>query len=105
MLMELKARKVEKEELPVEVSGINIQNIPSHNKNIRLLFMASTKNHKVEISEDNYYEIPETDEIQTVGGWKWADDIQIGDILLGDETQEAVVNKVKQGKYYLVYVK
>ena len=35
MLMELKARKVEKEELPVEVSGINIQNIPSHNKNIR----------------------------------------------------------------------
>ena len=105
MLMELKARKVEREEQPIEVGGINIQNIPSHSKNIRLLFKASTKNHTVEISENNYYEIPETDEIQTVGGWKWADDIQIGDMLLGDETQETVINKVKQGKNYLVYVK
>lgn len=105
MLMELKARKVEREEQPIEVGGINIQNIPSHSKNIRLLFKASTKNHTVEISENNYYEIPETDEVQTTDGWKWADDIQIGDILLGDETQEAVVNKVKQGKNYLVYVK
>ena len=105
MLMELKARKVEKEELPVEVSGINIQNIPSHNKNIRLLFKASTKNHTVEISEDNYYEIPETDEVQTTDGWKWADDIQVGNILLGNEIKETVINKVKQGKNYLVYVK
>ena len=30
---------------------------------------------------------------------------QIGDILLGDETQETVTNKVKRGKKYLVYVK
>ena len=105
MLMELKARKVDTAVLPVEVSGINIQNIPSHNKNIRLLFMASTKNHKVEISEDNYYEIPETDEVQTTDGWKWADDIQVGNILLGNEIQETVINKVKQGKNYLVYVK
>ena len=105
MLMELKARKVEREEQPIEVGGINIQNIPSHSKNIRLLFKASTKNHKAEISDDNSYEISETDEVQTADGWKWADDIQIGDILLGDETQETVTNKVKRGKKYLVYVK
>ena len=105
MLMELKARKVEREEQPIEVGGINIQNIPSHSKNIRLLFKASTKNHKVEISDDGYYEIPETDEVQTTDGWKWADDIQVGNILLGNEIQETVINKVKQGKNYLVYVK
>lgn len=105
MLTELKARKVEREELPVEVGGINIQNIPSHSKNIRLLFQASTKNHKIEISNDNYYEIPETDEIQTTNGWKLAEDIQVGNILLGEEAQETVINKVKRGKNYLFYVK
>ena len=104
MLMELKARKVEREEQPIEVGGINIQNIPSHSKNIRLLFKASTKNHKVEISDDGYYEIPETDQVQTTAGGNWADDSPIGDILLGDETQEPLINKVKPGKNYLVYV-
>ena len=68
---------------PVVVSGINIQNIPSHNKEIRMLFQGDTKYHKIDANDD-WFEIPEIDEVEvldTEGNlvWKFASELQVGD--------------------------
>lgn len=76
---------------PVVVSGINIQNIPSHNKEIRMLFQGDTKQHEIE-SVDNWFEIPETDEVEVLNPegklvWKFAAELEVGDeINLEDES-------------------
>jgi hypothetical protein len=68
---------------PIVVSGINIQNIPSHNKEIRMLFQGDTKHHEVE-SVDNWFEIPETDEVEVLSPdgrlvWKFVTELEVGD--------------------------
>lgn len=68
---------------PVVVSGINIQNIPSHNKEIRMLFQGDTKQHEIE-SVDNWFEVPETDEVEVLSPegklmWKFVADLEVGD--------------------------
>lgn len=87
----------------VTVSGINIQNIPSHAKNIRLLFVAKTENHEAGL-KDNYYEIPETDEVETAQGWKFCNELKIGDIIVGKDNQDVIKNIIKQDKLYLLYI-
>ena len=52
-------------------SSPNLQNIPSHEKAIRMMFKAATKYADVEINEENnYYTVPETDDVLTENGWK-----------------------------------
>ena len=85
------------------VSGINIQNIPSGCPEIRLLFRGSTKYHKVE-ETDSYFIVPETDEVETSEGWKQVEDVKIGDVIIGDETNDAVVNIVKKDRDYVLYI-
>ena len=68
---------------PVVVSGINIQNIPSHNKEIRMLFQGDTKQHEIE-SVNNWFEIPETDEVEVLSPegklvWKFVTELEVGD--------------------------
>ena len=88
---------------PVIVSGINIQNIPSHNPEIRMLFTAQTKEHEVELIDD-YYEIPVTDEVETTTGWKKVNELAIGDIIIGKNTKDVIKNIAKQDRTYLLYV-
>lgn len=88
---------------PIEVSGINIQNIPSHNPEIRMLFTAATKQHEVIVS-DNYYAVPETDEVETIAGWKKVQDLVVGDIIIGENTKDIIKNIAKQDRTYLLYV-
>ena len=68
---------------PVVVSGINIQNIPSHNKEIRMLFQGDTKYHEVE-SSNQWFDVPETDEVEVLDAegrlvWKFVSELEIGD--------------------------
>lgn len=88
---------------PVEVSGINYQNIPSHNKEIRLLFKAKEDYHNIELI-DNYYEVKIGDEILTPAGWKNVKEINIGDTICGDNTNEVVVNKLIKQNTIILYV-
>ena len=83
----------------------NLQQVPSHAKNIRRLFTADTEYHKVEIN-DNYYEVPETDEVETTYGWKKVKELVIGDCLLCNESEapEMILNIVKKDMQYLLYV-
>lgn len=97
-----KLKFMENEEAVV-VSGINIQNIPSHNPEVRMLFTADTKEHVVECI-DNCYVVPETDEVETDKGWIRVDKLVPGDIILGENNQEVVSNIIKKDKTYLLYV-
>lgn len=87
----------------ITVSGINIQNIPSRNAEIRLLFKATEDTHKVEINED-YYEVPEYDQVETSNGWIRVKDLKIGDIVIGEETKDVVKGIIISGSHYLIYV-
>ena len=71
-------------EEPIEVSGINIQNIPSHCKEIRMLFKAACDEKEQEVV-DNSIEIDEYLEVETPDGWKYPRDLKINDIITTDE--------------------
>lgn len=99
-----KLKFMENEEA-VEVSGINIQNIPSHNKEIRMLFRAKQDKAELEISEGNYYELKEISEIETANGWKLGKDLVIGDKLPTNEgTVDVIKSIVYKDRTYLLYV-
>lgn len=55
-------------------SNPNLQQIPSHNKEIRMMFRASVKYNEIE-SEDNTFIVPPTDKVQTNNGWKYLKDV------------------------------
>jgi DNA polymerase-1 len=73
----------------------NLQQVPSHAKNIRMLFTADTEYRKVELSDD-YFVVPASDEVETVNGWKYARDLVVGDKLKGEEVNEIIVNIEKR---------
>ena len=68
----------------------NLQQVPSHAKNIRMLFTADTTYRKVEITDDCFV-VPSSDEVETVSGWKYARDLVVGDRLKGEDTDEVIV--------------
>ena len=81
----------------------NLQQVPSHAKNIRMLFTADIEYHKVEIN-DNYFVVPETDEVETINGWKKVKELVVGDTIVGSDTNEIIV-KIEQDleNNYLLY--
>ena len=81
----------------------NLQQVPSHAKNIRMLFTADTEYHKVEIN-DNYFVVPHTDEVETIDGWKKVKELVIGDTVVGPDTNEIII-KIEQDleNNYLLY--
>ena len=63
---------------------MNLQNIPSHNKDIRKMFKAT--DDCIEVMEcDRSFIVDRWSEVNTVDGWKNASSINIGDSLLVDE--------------------
>jgi hypothetical protein len=91
--------------VPVTVSGINIQNIPSHNKDIRMLFVAKKDFGKIEVTED-YITLPEITEVETAEGWKYGKDLVIGDSLVFDDGIDTLKNIIYNNseKCYYLYV-
>lgn len=90
---------------PVEISGINSQNIPSRGdgKITRMLFTAKKEFADVEISDD-YYVLKEISEVETSDGWKYGKDLVVGDKLITDEGLDVVKNIVYADKQYFIYV-
>ena len=86
---------------PVVLSGINIQNIPSHNPEVRLLFKAATKYNIIE-EDDNKFVISEIEEVNTPNGWKYGKDIQLGDEVALEEGVAKVLNITKVDKTYVL---
>lgn len=83
-------------------SNPNLQQIPSKNNELRLLFCADNVEHDVEL-QDNYYQVTKGDEVQLKdGNWVEIKDLQINDIL---ENDDIVINIVECDKYYKIFIK
>lgn len=57
-----------------------MQNIPSHNKDIRKMFKATDKEYDV-FSDDNCFEISRYSEILCSNSWIYAEKLQCGDMI------------------------
>lgn len=84
---------------------INLQNIPSHNKEIRMLFKAGAHNIDVEVSDNGSYVVPKEHEVFTTTGWKSALELSIGDkIEASDNTLEIIKNIIISDRNVEIYV-
>lgn len=82
---------------------INFQNIPSHSKEIRLLFKAKDDYRIVEL-ENNSYIVSNIDSVETPQGFIPASKIKITDNLLIDNNVVKIKNIVKSDNNYIIYV-
>ena len=87
-----KWKYLDKDNRAVEISGINIQNIPSHNPEIRMLFKAKVEEEVKEF--DDVLTIPEITEIETVNGYQYCKDLHIGDKLLINDGEVADIKNI-----------
>ena len=58
----------------------NLQNIPSHNKDIRKMFKATNDEFNIDV-DDNKLLVDRWDEVMTELGWKCANNIEVGDAI------------------------
>ena len=82
----------------------NLQQIPSHNKEIRMMFRATTRYNNIE-SEDNTFIVPYTDEVETDNGWKYMKDVLLTDKINLDGEFCSILGITKineQGDYKLI---
>ena len=84
-------------------SDPNLQNIPSHLKEIRMLFRGGQINTETNVT-DNIVEFKLTDDVETTNGWKHTEDVVVGDVFT-DGTEFAEVTNIELNnniiKYYL----
>ena len=64
-----------------EISGVNAQNIPAHLKELRMQFMADISDYYIDANDD-YYEVPYFNEVETLRGWIPVDKLLKGDVLI-----------------------
>lgn len=90
---------------PVEISGINSQNIPSRGdgKITRMLFTAKKEFNEIEVYTDRFT-IPEISEIETTDGWKYGKDLNIGDIIITSDGNDIVKNIEYKDRQYFIYI-
>lgn len=90
---------------PVEISGLNLQNIPSRGdgKVARLLFMGDVKYNDIE-SVGDCFEVAEIAEVQTIDGWKYGKDLAVGDVLVTSEGQIEIQDVFYENKKYFISV-
>lgn len=65
-------------------SNPNLQNIPSHNKEIRLMFQARTDDNHFIDNSPGYYEMSVDEQLYTKDGLKNANELHVGDIIQDD---------------------
>lgn len=82
---------------------VNFQNIPSHEKSIRMLFRAK-ESYRVVEPENNSYTVSNIDSVETPQGFISANKIKINDDLLIDNNIVKIKNIVKLDNNYIIYV-
>jgi hypothetical protein len=83
----------------------NLQQVPSHAKNIRMLFTADTTYNKISVNDDCFV-VPASDEVETLNGWKSVKDLVVGDVLKGEDTDEIIMTiEQRFDNTYLIYTK
>ncbi len=84
-------------------SNPNLQNIPSHDKTVRMIFEPTIDERQVE-SVDSTYKIEDTEEVLTDNGWVFVNQLKVGDKLESEDNVETIKNIIKQDNYYLLEV-
>lgn len=71
----------------------NLQQIPSHNHELRLLFKAPCYEYEYTLNDQNYYEVPFLDKVKTINGWVRSKELKINDIIINsDNTSDKIKN-------------
>lgn len=86
----------------VEISGVNLQNIPAYEKSLRMIFQADNFEEKVPDIDDHYV-VNKFYEVETQQGWCIAEKLQVGDVLISDEGSCTLRRIVSQGDDLLLY--
>ena len=85
-------------------SDPNLQNIPSKNKDIRMMFSAGYI-VKDSIGVDNSITLKKDDQILIDTGWKSAQNLELGDIVV-NEDEKAIIDKIDNNAgMYVIYLK
>lgn len=82
-------------------SDPNLQNIPSHNKDIRKMFVA-TQEEKVITTETQQFEVERWCEIECQDGWKFVDKLSIGDIIKDTDGNFATITGLEIDEYIVI---
>ena len=86
---------------------MNVQQIPSHGDDMRMMFKASTEYKNIDAFTYNnapLYIVSEIDEVLTPQGWKRIKDLVVGDIVCGDDFKIAIKDIKKNEEFYYLYV-
>lgn len=82
---------------------INFQNIPSHNREIRMLFKASSSDTVIETLDDKFT-VSKWTEVETSSGFKFAQSLVLGDVLIVNDKPESIKNIQLLGENIIIYV-
>lgn len=83
----------------------NLQQIPSKNKEIRMIFEAKEDVREVEVNcTDDVFNLKEYEEVETMNGWKFPKDIVSDDIIVGDDSNFKVIASLHIDNYYSLRV-
>ncbi|MBP5469872.1 MAG: hypothetical protein J6Z11_11590, partial [Candidatus Riflebacteria bacterium] len=102
-----KWKYLDEENKKVDLPGINIQNIPSHNPEIRMLFKARVDTGEVEPDTDDEIVLPEITEIETPQGFKFSKDLNIRDNILTEEGELLIIKNIiynQNNKEYIIQI-
>ena len=83
---------------------INFQNIPSHNKEIRMLFKATTKYGQVDEYEDKVFKVSEICDVETDKGWTRVSELLPGMTVKCGEENLVITSISNQDDYYIIHV-
>lgn len=84
-------------------SDPNLQNIPSHNKEIRKMFIATTGEFIIS-TEDDYFSVNRFGEVFTMNGWVLANRLVSGDVLINGDEQYLIRKIETQKSNVLLYI-
>ena len=75
-------------------SDPNLQNIPSHEKSIRMLFEASTNEHINEV--ENTLILPKLDEVETTRGWLKGYNLTVQDKIIAEDNTTISITDIQE---------
>ena len=85
------------------ITILNLQNIPSHNTDIRKMFVATQDEHEVS-TENDIFEVDTISDVLTPDGYVNVKDIQVGDTICNSTERYIVKNIIRKESVIELYV-
>lgn len=81
-----------------------MQNIPSHNKEIRMLFKAATKYSQVDEYKENCFKVSKICDVETDMGWVRVSELLPGMVVICGDENLLITSISSQDDYYVIQV-